>query len=100
MTLREAAKIYHELGYKIVITDEMKRPVSSWKDYMNKQDWQDIDFMLKSSRAHSIALIATDGIEVVDIDCKYDLTGALLENYVSELCKFEGWPNLWPKIRL
>lgn len=100
MTIREAAKIYHELGYKVVITDDQKRPVSSWKDYMIKQDWQDIDFMLKGSRAHSIALIATDGIEVVDIDCKYDLTGALLENYVSELCKNNGWGDLWPKIRL
>jgi len=98
LTLREAAKIYHDLGYKIVITDDQKRPVTSWKDYMITQDWQDIDFMLKSSRAHSIALIATDGIEVVDIDCKYDLTGALLENYATELANYKDWKTLIPKI--
>lgn len=81
--LTQYAKNYHEQGYKLVITDSNKRPVASWAKFQESQTWSDIESMLSKSNAHSIAIIATDNIEVIDIDCKYDLTGKLFNGYLK-----------------
>jgi len=81
--LTKYAKDYHDQGYKLVITDSNKRPVSSWAKFQESQTWEDIESMLSKSNAHSIAIIATDNIEVIDIDCKYDLTGKLFNDYLK-----------------
>ena len=83
MTIQEAAREYHNQGFKLVVTDKNKVPVSSWRNFMVSQTWEDIEKMFKKSNAHSISIIATDNIEVIDVDCKYDLTGRLFEDYLK-----------------
>ncbi len=87
MTIKEAAKIYHNEGYKLVITDDKKRPFVSWSSFRDKQTWQDIEKMLSNPKAHSIAIIPTNGIECIDIDSKYDLTGTLFDDYVKSVIR-------------
>lgn len=75
----EVAKKYISLGVNVLPLKSDKSPnVKSWSKY------QKITFNEENAVFEKIGLICgvvSGGVEVIDIDCKYDLTGDLFENY-------------------
>jgi hypothetical protein len=88
----KAAKYYLKTGISVIATDQNKRSLGSWKKY---QTTPLTESELKdhfNSRAEGIAVICggvSGGLEVIDIDAKYDITGTLIERIyasIEELC--------------
>lgn len=87
MKLLDQAKKYAKNGYSIIPTDAHKRPVGLWKEYQaNIASEQKLDGMFANSRVKGLAVICgavSGNLEVIDIDCKYDLTGNLFQDYIQ-----------------
>jgi hypothetical protein len=66
----------HKAGFKVIpIKDpskpDGKKPLCKWKKYQEKQTEEDVRTLFSISGIGGIALLTTDGIEVIDIDLKY-----------------------------
>jgi len=77
----------HKTGFNLVpIADKTKRPgVSTWRQWtQDKQTESDINNLF-TGNYYGVGLICgqVSGIEVLDIDCKYDLTGTLFEDLLT-----------------
>lgn len=80
---------YHEAGYRIIPVDAQKRPsVSSWSQYQAGQSKKDVEGIF-SSDCEGIAMLMGNGIEAIDIDQKYDITGTLWNDYIKYVETFE-----------
>ncbi len=80
---------YHEAGHRIIPVNSEKNPaVSSWKEYMKCQTKEDV-VNIFSKDCYGIAMIMGNGIEAIDIDQKYDLTGTMFSDYVKYLESFD-----------
>jgi hypothetical protein len=74
----EKAKEYFKLGLSVIPVGEKKLPIGSWKK--NQTELIEPNF----TNCKGIGLVCgavSGGLECIDIDCKYDLTGKLFENY-------------------
>lgn len=63
-------------GLQFIPVDERKRPIP--------KDWQKVKVQHDLSAAKAVGLVCgslSGGVEVIDIDTKYDLTGNLFDNY-------------------
>jgi len=70
---------YHAAGLRVVPVKDDKRPaVSSWKQYQVAQTENDVRFMFSTPQYGIAVLTGINGLEVVDVDSKYDLTGTLI----------------------
>lgn len=99
MNLIETAKNYIELGYSVLPITERKQPaVSSWAEYQARRPIiSEISRALES--AHGIALICgrvSGNLELLDIDCKYDITKTLLKDFCAVI--EERQPGLLQKM--
>lgn len=85
--LLTAAKEYKKLGISTIATDANKRSLTQWKKYtIDLPTDQELEAMFADSRVKGIATICgkvSGNLEVIDIDCKYDLTGTLFENFMQ-----------------
>jgi putative DNA primase/helicase len=84
--LLAAALKYHAAGYKVIFTNDSKIPVvGSWSKYRTSQTAEDINAMFKAneSKVKGLAVLCTDGMEVIDIDQKYSLDGRLMTDYLA-----------------
>jgi hypothetical protein len=84
MTLLQSADNFLNNGFSIVpINDKKQANLSSWGRYQNEiAEIEDIAYGFDN--AFGLAIIAgkvSGNVEVIDIDCKYDLTGKMLWNY-------------------
>lgn len=78
---------YHEAGYRVIPVGDDKAPLTSgWRNPV--QTKQDIENMFKRD-CFGIGLLMVDGLEAVDIDQKYDITGTLFSDYVKCLESFD-----------
>lgn len=90
---------YHAAGLHVVPVKEDKRPaVASWKQYQTAQTEADIR-QIFAAPAHGIAVLTgINGLEVVDVDSKYDLSGTLITDLMranDQINDPEGhFPNL------
>ena len=87
MSLKHATT-YKKYGFSIIPTDEGKRPcIPSWKPYQQAIATDDeLKQMFSSARAKGLAVICgavSGNLEVIDVDCKYDVTGTLFEDYMQ-----------------
>ena len=69
--INEALKL-SSLGLKVIPTDSQKRPLCKWKAYQDSQTTEDVK-KLFSQNVEGMALLTGQGIEVIDVDCKYFL---------------------------
>jgi len=69
--INEAIRL-HELGFKIIPTDDDKRPKCAWKAFQETQSLEDVKRIF-TGHTGSMALLTGKGIEVIDIDTKYFL---------------------------
>lgn len=87
--LKEAAKQYLSKGISVIVTDNNKRSLFSWKDYQSRHiTEQEIDTQFSHPKAQGIAIICgkvSGNLEVIDIDLKNDTTGNLYGNITDNI---------------
>jgi hypothetical protein len=83
-TLLEFGEAYSELGFSVIAVDSGKRSIGSWAAYQDRvPSPADLRRMFSHPRAAGLAIVCgkgSGGLEVIDIDLKYDLTGTLYED--------------------
>ncbi len=97
MSLLEHAKQYLTSGLSVLPTGSDKRPaIDSWTSLQTNQlTTEEADKAFNGSKVKGLGVICgavSDNLEVVDVDCKYDLTGtlwtefrALIEEHLPEI---------------
>lgn len=82
------AKKFIEYGLSVVAVDSKKLPIGAWKQFQSRLPF---DYELSSfddPRCTGIAIVGgavSGGLEIIDIDSKYDITLTLFERYMEEL---------------
>lgn len=99
--IQNAAKRYLEIGFSVLPVNGEKNPtLKTWKKFQTvKPTIQNVEKWFADRAATGIAIIAGEisgNIEVIDVDCKHDLTGTLWTDY-SNLIK-EHDPELFRKL--
>ncbi len=101
--LQKAAINYAEAGFSPLPINSEKRPtVKSWAEFQNvKATTAQINHWFSGAmpEAVGIAVIAgkvSQNLEIVDVDCKFDLTGELMKDF-CDLIK-EHLPELFPNL--
>lgn len=93
----QAALQYHKAGFRVVPTGKDKRPINllerhgyKWQTYQNEQTEQDVKDLF-SKDCHGIAtLTGVNGLEVIDIDCKYALSEGMEVDYLKLIDELGG----------
>jgi hypothetical protein len=91
MTILEAARKYHESGFHVIPVDGKKRPACpkhpvhgyKWKHYSENQSEEDIEFLFSGNPYGIAILTGINGLEVVDVDTKYDIEGGLFYRFMK-----------------
>jgi hypothetical protein len=87
--MKEKIKLYLDHGINCIAVDEHKRPFTSWKQYQSEFITHDaLIQQYADTRAAGIAIICgkiSGNLEVIDIDCKYDLTKTLYEDIIEAI---------------
>jgi hypothetical protein len=87
--LLKAAIEYKKLGVSVIATDANKRSIQQWKKYQEHIATDaEISAMFSSDKAVGIATICGEvsgNMEVIDVDCKYDITGSLFEDFMQAI---------------
>jgi hypothetical protein len=101
--LQNAALDYSAAGFATLPVNIAKRPtLGAWVHYQKtKPTGSEISNWFNGTKSETtgVAIIAgkvSGNLEILDIDCKYDLTGSLMEDFCS-LVK-EHLPQLFPKL--
>lgn len=80
---------YREIGISTIATDANKRSVMQWKKYQERIGTDDdFESLFDHPKAKGLAIVcgAVSGrLEVIDVDCKYDLTGTLFEDLMQRI---------------
>lgn len=102
-TLQTAALQYNAAGFAVLPLKKDKCPaIGSWTEYQStKPNEAKIRTWFSGSniQTEKIGIIAgkvSGNLEVIDIDCKYDLTNSLMEDFCS-LVK-EHLPEIFPRL--
>lgn len=85
--LIDTARTYTGDGISITLTDDRKVSVGSWKDFQSRLI-TDKEIIERANKASGIAIICgsiSGGLEVVDIDLKYDITGTLYNRLLTAI---------------
>lgn len=91
MNLLDTALQYHRAGVRVVPVKEDKRPaVPSWKQYQHAQTEADIHAIFAADHYGIAILTGINGLEVIDIDTKYDLTGKLAVDFYKAADKLNN----------
>jgi hypothetical protein len=83
--LKLAAHQYISRGVCVIATNKHKIAFRPWKRYQDTLiTANEVDELFDSPEAESLAIIcgkSSGNLEVIDVDCKYDLTGTLWREY-------------------
>lgn len=97
MTLHDCAVEYVGLGLSVIATSKNKRAACEWKQFQVRFPSEDeLTGMFSLAWTSGLAIITgrvSGGLEVIDIDTKYDLTGTLYED-IRDKIKMVA-PELW-----
>jgi len=90
--LLETALSYHRAGHHVLPVKEDKSPdiQGSWKQYMDKQTEEDVSRLFSVPRWGIAIIGGIGGLEIIDIDCKYDLTGKLELDFIKSCDELNG----------
>lgn len=95
MILIDKALKYHNAGFSIIPIDSKKRPIGPWAESQIKP----VNPENRLTDAHGIGIVCgqvSGNLEMIDIDCKYDLTGNLYEDYCKSITEIN--PDIIPKM--
>lgn len=86
--LQKAAAYYLKKGINVIATGSTKRAIFSWKIYQNQLiTKEEIEIQLNNPNAKGLAVICgavSGGLEVIDLDLKYDISGNLYDRLLDE----------------
>lgn len=86
-----AAREYAAQGLSVVALDINKRSILAWKGWQERIATPgELDFMFHHRRARGIGIVCgqvSGNLEVIDVDCKNDLTGHLFKDLLDEMNK-------------
>jgi len=89
MSLLKTALYYSKQGISTIATDSNKRSIQQWKKYQTSiPTTEETTSMLLHPNAVGIALICgkvSGNMEVIDIDCKYDITGTMFDDFMQQV---------------
>jgi len=92
--MKQQAKTLHKHGLKVIPfwdkKDGSKIFPANYAEYRNKQTDQDIEYLFRD-KSDGIALLCTDGIEVIDIDLKHDSKQNIDKLFFAELKQTDIW---------
>jgi replicative DNA helicase len=87
MSIKNKAKEYLRAELSVIPTDEYKRSVIAWKPYQTERmREEEVEALFSRDSVKGIAIICgaiSGGLEVIDIDAKYDTTGSLWDRLRS-----------------
>lgn len=85
--LYNSALRYKQLGISTIATDGNKRSVQPWRQYQDAIATDEgLQQMFQHAKAKGLAIICgavSGGLEVIDVDCKYDNTGTLFDDFMQ-----------------
>jgi len=80
---------YIKQGISCVYVDANKRAIRPWKIYQSQlASPHELEAMHDDPKAYGIAVICgaiSGGLEIIDIDAKYDLSGTIFDDYITML---------------
>lgn len=85
----ETAKQYHKAGFRVLPTGRNKRPCNleqfgnSWKGFREKQTLEDVQKLFSRPSEGIAVLTGINGLECIDVDSKYDLSGSLMPDFLK-----------------
>lgn len=85
MNYLSTALEYHKSGFRIIPVNEDKRPVVAWKQFQASQTEEDIRAIFTNDCYGIAVLTGVNGLECIDIDCKYSLTPGMEVDYMKLL---------------
>ena len=81
--IKEKAKEYLKAGLSVIPTKEKKQPAIPWKLYQSQRlTEEEVERVFNGSNVIGLGIICgaiSGGLEVIDVDTKYDTTGTLWE---------------------
>lgn len=96
MNLTDKAKEYLRAGLSVIPVSSSKIPRVGWTKYQ-KESMTEEEAQKVFDSSPGLAIICGEisgSLEVIDVDCKYDLTGSLWEDYIA-LLKDNLYPVLF-----
>jgi hypothetical protein len=83
--IKEKAKEYLQAQLSVLPTDKNKVPtVSTWKPYQTERiKEEELEALFSGANVKGLGIITgaiSGGLEVIDVDCKYDIKGSLWED--------------------
>lgn len=100
MNLTEAANSYISCGFSVVPVKADKTPAIAWKQYQTRAMVNgEVEKNFALPGVAGLAVITGEvsgGLEVIDIDCKYDLTGTLFDDYMELISSY--LPDIVPDL--
>ena len=91
--LKDAAILYLNKGINCIATGSTKRAIMAWKKYQTTLIAIDeIEEQFNNINTKGLAVICgsiSGGLEVIDLDLKYDLTGTLYDRLIEECPKLK-----------
>jgi replicative DNA helicase len=84
------AKEYLKAQISVIPTKEDKNPaLPTWKPYQSQRlKEEEVDTLFSGANVKGVGIITgiiSGGLEVIDVDCKYDITGSLWEDLTALL---------------
>jgi len=87
--LLKAAQRYRSLNISAIAADSNKRALQQWKRYTEQLPTeQELQDMFNYHRCECVAIICGEvsgRMEVIDVDCKYDITGTLFQDFMQAI---------------
>ena len=98
-SLIDVACEYTQIGISIIPVDNTNQPIGKWKDAQNTRLDPKTHYGFKQTTFYGIGVVAgkiSGNMEIIDVDCKYDLTGTLFEDYKKSISQIN--PSLLKKM--
>jgi len=100
LTLTQTATLYRQYGYSVLPVDVHKKCLVRWHNY---QHWRmspaAIQRWFEDPRCEGIAVLCgpiSGNLEIIDFDCKNDLTGKLMQGFGTQLR--QHYPDMLTKL--
>ena len=93
----DIAKEYHAAGLHVIPVNKDKTPLCNWSAYIESQTEQDIEGLFKNDCYGIAMLTGVNGVEVLDIDCKYDVKGTMFSEF-KELINNSGAVSVYETV--
>lgn len=85
----DVALDYYEEGFRVIPLNLDNSPaVLTWKQYQDSQTESEVRSIF-SNPCYGIGIIMCDGLEAIDLDLKYDISGQLTRNLMGALDAYD-----------